>query len=179
MIRRITICIAAFAAVACMSTSPDRSGANRGRDGNDTQGRAREAAFSRPPYPQDSDLMEFSVGEAGSHRYFIDTKSVSVGTDGIVRYTVVVKAAGGATNVLFEGIRCDPAQKRIYAFGRTGGQWIEAKRAAWTPIRLNRLDDYQTALYEDGFCPERSLVRTREEALFALRSRFRGRPSTK
>lgn len=177
MIRRTIVVVAAFAAAACMS-SPDRTGATRAYDGSDTQRIPREGAFTRPPYPQDSNLMEFAVGPAVSHRYFIDTQSVSVGTDGVARYTVVIRAAGGATNVFFEGIRCDPAQKRIYAFGRAGGQWIEAKRAAWTPIRLNRLDDYQTTLYEDGFCPERRMVRSREEALFAIRSRFLGRGST-
>jgi hypothetical protein len=178
MIRRTIVVAAAFAAAACMS-SPDRTGATRAYDGIDTQGIPREGAFTRPPYPQDSNLMEFSVGPAVSHRYFIDTQSVSVGTDGIVRYTVVIRAAGGATNVFFEGIRCDPAQKRIYAFGRAGGQWIEAKRADWTPIHLHRLEDYQTTLYADGFCPERSIVRSREEALFALRSRFRGPASSR
>jgi hypothetical protein len=177
MIRRTIVVVAAFAAAACMS-SPDRSGATRAGDGVDSEGGAREHAFTRPPYPQDSNLMEFSVGPADPHRYFIDTQSVSVGTDGVARYTVVVRAAGGATNIFFEGIRCDPAQKRIYAFGRAGGQWVEAKRADWSPIRLHRLDDYQTTLYEDGFCPDRSMVRSREEALFALRSRFLGRGST-
>jgi len=177
MIRRTILVVAAFAAAACTS-SPDRSGATRADDGVETQGLPREGAFTRPPYPLDSNLMEFSVGPAVSHRHFIDTQSVSVGTDGVVRYTVVVKAAGGATNVFFEGIRCEPAQKRLYALGRAGGQWIDAKRADWTPISRYHPDDYHTALYEDGFCPERSLVRNREEALFALRSRFQGPAST-
>ena len=176
MIRRTIVVAAAFAAAACMS-SPDRSGATRARDGADTQRQPRAAAFTRPPYPQDSNLMEFAVGPVGSHRYFLDTQSVSVGADGVVRYTVVVKAAGGATNVFFEGIRCEPAQKRIYALGRAGGQWIDAKRADWTAIRLNSPDDYHAALYADGFCPDRTLVRNREEALSALRSSSRGRAS--
>jgi len=171
MIRRVIVVVAALAAVASAS-NPDRSRAPG--VGMNADGLPREGGFTRPPYPQDSNLMEFSVGPAVSHRYFIDPQSVSVGTDGIVRYTVVIRAAGGATNVFFEGMRCDPAQKRIYAIGRAGGQWVEAKRADWTPILLNRLDDYQTALYDDGFCPDRSIVRSREEALFALRSRFRG-----
>src|SRR3982074_2310115 len=47
--------------------------------------------------------------------FFIDKNSLSVGTDGVIRYTVVVKSPAGARNVNYEGIRCDNYNWRLYA----------------------------------------------------------------
>ena len=41
--------------------------------------------------------------------------SLTVGTDGVVRYTVVVTSPAGARNVNYEGIRCDTYEWRLYA----------------------------------------------------------------
>ncbi len=176
MIRSICAIVVLFAAAAC-APSPDRPGAAGARGAIDTQEPQREAAVTLPPYPQDGNLLEFTFGPAGSHRYFIDTQSLHVSADGIVRYAIVVNAAGGATNVSFEGIRCQGAQKRVYALGRGGNQWIEAKRSDWSPIRFTQPNEYQAGLYADAFCPGRVAVRSREEALKALRSGSRGRVS--
>ena len=133
-----------------------------------------ENAVAFPPYPQASDLLEFAAGPAGSHRFFIDRQSLLVGTDGIVRYAVVVRAAGGAVSTSYEGIRCVPAQKRIYAVGR-GDKWVEAKNTQWTEIRPLAANEYQATLYAEYFCPNRLIVRNREEVLrVLLRSATRG-----
>ena len=134
-----------------------------------------ENALVLPPYPQQKDLLEFSAGPVGSHRYFIDKQSILVGADGVVRYSVVVRAAGGATNTTYEGLRCATGQKRLYAVGRGDGKWVEAKSSDWTEIRARSPNEYQATLFADFFCPGRLIVRDREEALWALqRSGSRG-----
>ena len=133
----------------------------------DDQKPPAENTVTLPPYPQDRDLLEFAAGPASSHRYFIDKQSLLVGNDGIVRYAVIVKAAGGAVSASYEGIRCNPAQKRLYAVGR-GEKWIEAKNAQWTEIRPRIANEYQATLYMDFFCTNRLIVQNREEALRVL-----------
>ena len=138
------------------------------------EGPPPENAVVFPPYPHAKDLLEFAVGPLGSHRYFIDKQSLLVGTDGIVRYAVIVRAAGGAVNTTYEGIRCVPGQKRVYAVGR-GEKWVEAKNTQWTEIRPRVANEYQATLYADYFCRNRLIVRNREEALRVLqRSALRG-----
>jgi CNP1-like family protein len=134
---------------------------------DEPQGPPPENALNLPSYPQEKDLLEFAAGRAGSHRYFIDKQSLVVGTDGIVRYAVIVRAAGGAVSASYEGIRCNPPQKRLFAVGR-GDKWIEAKNAQWTEIRPRVANEYQATLYMDFFCPNRLIVRDRDEALRAL-----------
>ena len=132
------------------------------------EGPPPENAVALPAYPQQKDLLEFSAGPVGSHRYFIDKQSILVGADGIVRYSVVVRAAGGATNTTYEGLRCATRQKRLYAVGRADGKWVESKRSEWSEVRPWAPNEYQATLFTDFFCPGRLIVRDREAALRAL-----------
>ena len=73
----------------------------------DDEGKWKEVQAQIPPYPKGSDLIAFEPGGSAAHKYYVDPASVSVGEDGVVRYTSVVKAAEGGVNVTFEGMRCD------------------------------------------------------------------------
>ena len=71
-----------------------------------------------PPYPQEADLLSFRVGAVRDTQFLVDTKSMAVGSDDVVRYTLVVIGSGGARNVSYEGLRCATGERRFYAFGR-------------------------------------------------------------
>jgi len=119
-----------------------------------------------PPYPSVASMVPFYVGPV-PFSFFVDRTSVKVGQDGVVRYTLISRSGSGATNISYEGIRCDGYSRRVYAFGRSDGGWSQATNSQWVPI--DRLAaDPQTALANDFFCPERGPVRTTEEALQAL-----------
>ncbi|WP_324778531.1 CNP1-like family protein [Thiobacillus sedimenti] len=128
-----------------------------------------EVAAKLPPYPKDANLLPFNVSSATSNRFFVDADSISVGADQVVRYTVVVKAAGGATNVSYEGIRCETGERRLYAYGHPDGTWSKARNAGWEPIRMRSLLSYRKALYEDHFCPGGITVRDAKQAVNSLR----------
>jgi hypothetical protein len=128
-----------------------------------------ELATQLPPYPQRDTLIPFEVSAATRNRYFIDPASVSVGDDKVVRYTVVIEAAGGATNVSFEGIRCDTGERRIYAYGHPDATWSRAHDAGWTPIQFRSSLSYHKALYEEHFCRDRLRVKDAATAIDSLR----------
>src|SRR5262245_25143704 len=96
------IAIAALALVACQD-SPRRVDTV---DAEDEKSKWKEIAVAFPPYPRNENLVQFDVGDGSPHRFYIDAPSLAVGADGVVRYTLVTRAAGGATSVTFEGIRC-------------------------------------------------------------------------
>jgi CNP1-like family protein len=122
-----------------------------------------------PPYPKTENLIPFEVGGAAAHRYYIDAPSISIGADAVVRYTLVVKAAGGATNVSFEGIRCDMRQQKSYAIGHPDGTWSQARDPQWRRIEYSNYNRHHGILYVDFFCSGRKPVRTPEEAIQALK----------
>jgi hypothetical protein len=132
-----------------------------------------ELSAQLPPYPKADNLVEFNVSSATQHRHFIDTTSISVGEDKVVRYTVVIEAAGGAKNVSFEGIRCETGERRLYAYGHPDGTWSKARRAGWEGIKFRSLLSYHKALYEDHFCPGGINVRDAREATQNLRRAMR------
>ena len=112
----------------------------------------KEIEAMLPPYPRDENLLPFLAGGASVHRFFLDAKSLAIGKDGIVRYTLVVKTAGGATNVSFEGIRCEMRQQKYYALGHPGGNWTRARNPEWRRIVFRDANGQHGVLFADYLC---------------------------
>lgn len=132
-----------------------------------------EVAAKLPPYPQPENLIPFNVSSATRNRHFVDAESISVGADKVIRYTVVIQAAGGASNVSYEGLRCESGERRLYAYGHPGGNWSKARNAGWEGIRFRSLLSYHKALFEDHFCPNGIRVKDGKEAVRNLRRAVR------
>ena len=130
---------------------------------------AGEQALKLPAPPKDSDLIEFYAGPRATNHFFVDGKSLSVGPDGVVRYTLVIKTSGGATNVNYEGIRCADQQFKIYATGCADGTWAVNRIGDWRPIENKLVNDHHAALNRDFFCPIGSPIGSADEGLNALR----------
>ena len=77
----------------------------------------KEIEAQIPAYPRPENLILFETAPAG-HQFYVDAPSVSVGDDGVVRYTLFVKTAGGEMR--------DPQPRQgvfrraAIALGRTG-----------------------------------------------------------
>jgi hypothetical protein len=130
----------------------------------------KEIEAALPPYPKPENLIPFEGSSASSHRYFIDAPSLSIGKDGVVRYTLVIRTAGGAMNVSFEGIRCDMRQHRTYAFGHPGDKWSRARDAEWHRIDSSREQvRHQAVLHTDFFCSGKKPLKNSAEILQLLK----------
>lgn len=119
-----------------------------------------------PPYPQEQALVEFNAGAATSNRYYIDGSTLDVGGDGVVRYVVVIRAVGGATNVNFEGIRCGSRERKLYAIGRSDRTWATSRTQSWQLIQRG---SYQAVLSREYFCPNNGIILKAEEGIGALK----------
>lgn len=128
-----------------------------------------EEAPQLPAFPEEAELREFYVSATTPHRYFIDGKSLSVGRDGVVRYTLVVRTQSGVSNISYEGIRCATGQYKIYAIGRQDGAWSPTRHSEWRTIRNNPTYRHHAALAREFFCPIGNPIATPEEGLEALR----------
>jgi hypothetical protein len=125
-----------------------------------------------PAFPKQEDLVGFYVNAVATNQFLIDATSLSVGTDGAVRYVLVVKTSGGATNVSFEGINCQERSWKHYASGNTEkGTWTKSRatRIEWRPIENKPVNRHHAALSRDYFCPNGSAIYTAEEGRNALR----------
>ncbi len=124
-----------------------------------------------PAFPKQENLREFYVSPVNTNSHFIDTSTLIVGSDRIVRYVLVVVTSGGATNVSFEGINCDNRRWKLYATGRHDGTWVKSRAARdeWRPIEYKSVNRHHSALNRDFFCPGGVAIVTAEEGRNALR----------
>src|SRR5690606_24875279 len=72
--------------IAC---APAIANSNFEEDFDDPYKPWQEVAVQIPAPPKDQDLLPFEVSETASHRFTIDANSLTVGADGVVRYTLV------------------------------------------------------------------------------------------
>lgn len=113
---------------------------------------AAESEVTLPAAPQKNHLLPFYVSATTTMDFAIDAKSLSVSSDGIVRYTLVITSPAGARNVSYEGIRCSSAEKKLYATGRPDGSWSPSRRDVWSPISSVGANRHHAALVKDYFC---------------------------
>lgn len=123
-----------------------------------------------PAYPQPENLVEFFVSSANPFRFFIDRASLSIGTDGVVRYTLIARSTSGSESVSFEGIRCKSGILKVYAYGRTADKtWVPSRGSRWRDIQARSVNRQHGALQRDYFCPQRMPIFTPEEGIDALK----------
>jgi hypothetical protein len=122
-----------------------------------------------PSFPKEENLVRIQVDTGAGFDYFVDLESVGVGSDGVVRYTLVARSDGGATNIAYEGIRCKGRERMLYALGRADQTWSAARNQQWTSISDLPVNRLQTTLHDSFFCPARIIARDTEEARLALK----------
>lgn len=150
---------------------PLAAGAQTSGSGETYDGRQPWVEISTPPpqYPEPQNYLPFEVNATTPFLFFVDAKSISVGADDVVRYSLIAKSPEGASNVSFEGMRCATRQYRVYAIGRANKTWSEVRRSRWESIE-NTVDTVQRlVLFKDFFCPNLWSIATSEEGVQALR----------
>ena len=157
-----------FAALAVLGALS--AGAQAAEEETDEFDKAwKEIALQLPAAPQPQNLVPFYVSPTATQKFSIDAASLSVGTDKVIRYTLVSVGNGGAKNVSFEGLRCDVMQKRLYAFGREDGSWSRSRREEWEPIRVNSPNRQHVTLASDFLCDGRTIAGTAAKMLQKIR----------
>ena len=156
--------LAACLALAACGGAPEKSDWERTHE---SQLVPAELPLVFPPYPREADLIPFEAGAPREVRFFIDARSIEIGADSVVRYTLVARSAAGAQNVTYEGIRCSTGEVRIFAIGG-GADWVNAK-GGWRPIRPGARERWHHELQREYFCPLRQRVATPQEAIESLR----------
>jgi hypothetical protein len=137
-------------------------------------GRTRDGEpVKLPAYPNADDLVGFFVSSASDFKFFIDRRSLSIRSDGVVRYTLVARSPEGVDNVTYEGIHCNSSAYRIYATGHADRSWSK-RPTGWRPIEPKSVARWRYALLGDYFCPAGAPILTVADGIDGLK---RGRNS--
>ncbi|RZI41896.1 hypothetical protein EGT07_16500 [Herbaspirillum sp. HC18] len=130
----------------------------------------QEIAIQLPAAPQQENLAPFYVSATATYSFAIDTKSVTVGPDGVIRYTLVAVSDAGAKNISYEGLRCATYERKLYAFGQPDGSWSRSRRDQWERITGNAVNRQHAALAKDYFCIEKTIAGKAEDIVNRLRN---------
>jgi hypothetical protein len=129
----------------------------------------QEVAIQLPAPPSDASLLPFSVSGNATQNFAVDANSLSIGEDGVVRYTLVATSPSGARNVSYEGIRCETFERKSYAYGHADGTWSRSRRDQWTPIVRNTANRQHAVLAQDFFCDANTVAGKRDMILQRMR----------
>lgn len=105
-----------------------------------------------PAPVQNGDLVGFYVSPTSSFKFAMDSKSITLGKDGVVHYALVSTSDEGARNISFQGMRCATRQYKTYAYGRPDGSWTRSRNDAWLRVDEAEANRQLAALYKDIIC---------------------------
>lgn len=136
---RISLCLlaAAFAGgVQAQLTQPDPDW--------------KEVAPAPPPLRTEG-LIRIDMPQSNL-RFGVDPASVSLGSDGVVRYVVVASSNSGAVNAFYEGIRCSTAEVRLYARHNPDSGWVLLSDGEWRSLHQSLPSRHSLVLARTGVC---------------------------
>ena len=124
-----------------------------------------------PPAPKAEDMLPFYVGPTATQTFAIDSKSLSIGMDGVIRFTLIAASSSGAKNISYEGIRCASFEKKIYALGLNDGTWSSSRRDDWEGIERGNRNRQHAALALDYFCSNLTIAGKEADMLQRIKYR--------
>lgn len=130
----------------------------------------QEIATEIPAIPKAENLIPFYVSAITTFKFALDATSLSIGTDGVVRYILVSTSPSGAKSISYEGIRCESSEVKLYAFGHSDGTWGKSHRNKWEPIVEESANRQHAALAHDFFCDNKVIAGSAEEILKRMRA---------
>lgn len=82
----------------------------------------------------------------------IDPNSIRLGSDGVMRYVVVMINSAGSVNAAYEGVRCTSAEVKTYARWTSQGTWEPIATPSWKDWNSNLPSKHAMAIARQGAC---------------------------
>ena len=98
----------------------------------------QEAEVEFPPPPARNNLVALDgEGIISSYDYFVDPTSVTLGSDQVMRYVVVVESDTGTSATYYEGMRCDTSQVKTFGYVTRQGVFKPLASSRWMQLRTS------------------------------------------
>jgi len=113
----------------------------------------KEIETPPPPAFDLKKLITFEVSPNSQLVYGVDPASISISPkDGVVRYVMVASNASGASNVMYEGIRCTTGEFKTYARYSSDGKWTNVSKPEWRSLFDNMPSKHALRFARAGAC---------------------------
>jgi CNP1-like family len=119
----------------------------------------KESDTPAPPTFDIKRLVPFEVSIQSTLKWGFDPDTMKITGDGLVRYVVVAQSPAGATNAMYEAVRCATAEWKTYARYNKDSGWSSANDPQWLPLR-NQPSQHALKLAQQGLCNGRAPAQT-------------------
>jgi hypothetical protein len=130
----------------------------------------REAEVRLPATVNLERVVTFELSRSTSLVFGIEADSLRIDPDGVVRYAFVARSSSGAVNVLFEGIRCQTAEVKLYAHWDQGSGWTSVPASTWQALSFRGATRRAMQMARGGVCAQATPNTSPARILEALRS---------
>lgn len=158
----------ALLVAALLSLQPFFSLAQSGGNGADNPDWA-EQAVPAPPAFSTEQLIAIDMPAYVSLKVGVDPQTIVVGTDGVVRYVMVMRNATGSSNAVYEGLRCITDEVKTYARLSASGTWSIQENPVWRAVSDNMPSRHAQAFARQGAC-QNQLATSKQEIIEALKA---------
>ncbi len=129
---------------------------------------SEDKAMAPPAYSADK-LLLVEMPSYVTLKVGVDPATISVGTDDVVRYVVVMRNASGSVSAAFEGIKCTDGEVKTYArVNSTGGPWQVIEQPEWKSMTDNLPSRHAYAIAKQGACNGRTAGGKPQDIIRAL-----------
>lgn len=128
----------------------------------------KEVEAPPPPELRTRGLIPVEV-VGTSLKFGVDPASITVGSDGVVRYVVVATSSTGAVNGIYEGLKCNSGEAKVYARHNPDTGWVPA-RGEWRNVYRTANSRYSLAIAKSGACKEHAANGTPAQIVQDLRA---------
>ena len=95
----------------------------------------RESSVGPPPAFDVTRLLFIESPVSSSLKFGVDPATLTITPEGVVRYVMVALGQDQTQNVLYEGIRCNTAEYRLYARYSREKSWTVSPEPEWRPLK--------------------------------------------
>jgi len=109
-----------------------------------------EAETPAPAPVETRGLIDLDIPDSGL-RFGVAPGSITIGSDGVVRYVVVARGGSGVT-AMYEGIRCNTGEYKVYARDNAGAGWQPVAQSTWRSLDQRPVPRHTKAIARTGAC---------------------------
>lgn len=121
--------------------------------------------------PDEDDLITFSgVAAYPQYKYAIDGKTLSIGKDEVIRFSIVISSSQGGKNSYFQGISCNNSNIKSYAYASSSSKdFISYQTPQWKKLSNSGSMGYSQNLADFYFCDKLGIVLKKNQILSNLK----------
>lgn len=125
----------------------------------------KETEVPAPPKFDPKRRIAIDMPRYVSMEFGFDPATLSITSDGVVRYVMLAVNPSGTVTAFYEGIRCATGEVKSYARANAEGVWTLVKEPQWRRLNDGQPSKHALALAMQGACEDNAPARSEADVV--------------